>query len=324
MTTGITETAGAAKSAETTETAVAICVATYARPEGLARLLDGLAALRTNACVRVVVVDNDAAGPSRDACEARARDFSLGLKYVVEPRRGITYARNSAVEAAGADVDFIAMLDDDEVPEANWLTALLRVQAKYDADIVTGPVIPYFPAPPSEWVRDGRFFDRPRYETGHELPHAHTHNVLVRRAIFDSTGRFDDRFALTGGEDLQFFRRAKANGARIVWANDASVEEWIPASRANFGWLLRRAYRNGATHGQVERDRPDAFVALPMRIVRGLGRMAQGILLTPIALLSRDRHVRLVRALMLVWRGAGMITGALGGRYEEYRVTHPV
>jgi succinoglycan biosynthesis protein ExoM len=310
---------------ETGEAMVAICIATYARPEGLGRLLGGLAALRTNACVRVVVVDNDAAGPSREACEARARAFALGLRYVVEPRRGITYARNKAVEAAGTDVDFIAMLDDDEVPEANWLAALLRVQAKYDADIVTGPVIPYFPAPPSEWVRDGRFFDRPRYETGHELPHAHTHNVLVRRSVFEKTGRFDDRFALTGGEDLQFFRRAKANGARIVWANDASVEEWIPASRANFGWLLRRAYRAGATHGQVDRDRPDVLVAVPMRIVRGMGRMAQGILLTPVALLSpRDRQVRLVRALMLIWRGAGMITGVLGGRYEEYRVTHPV
>lgn len=309
----------------TIATRVAVCVATYARPDGLARLLDGLAALRTDACVRVVVVDNDAAGPSRDACEARSGDFALGLRYVVEPRRGITYARNGSVEAAGTNVDFIAMLDDDEVPEANWLAALLRAQAKYDADIVTGPVLPCFPVPPSEWVRDGRFFDRPRYETGHELPHAHTHNVLVRRAVFDKTGRFDDRFALTGGEDLQFFRRAKANGARIVWANDASVEEWIPASRANLGWLLRRTYRNGATLGQVDRDRPDVIIALPVRIVRGLGRMVQGVLLMPVALLSRrDRQVRLVQALQLIWRGAGMITGALGGRYEEYRVTHPV
>jgi hypothetical protein len=174
-------------------------------------------------------------------------------------------------------------------------------------------------------VRDGRFFDRPRYETGHTLPHAHTHNVLVRRAVFDTTGRFDDRFALTGGEDLQFFRRAKANGARIVWANDASVEEWIPASRANLGWLLRRAYRSGATLGQVDRDRPDAIVARPMRVLRGFGRMVQGALVTPLALLSlRGRQVRLVRALQLIWRGAGMIAGVLGGRYEEYRVTHTV
>ncbi len=303
---------------------VAVCVATYARPDGLARLLDGLAALSGDALVRVVVVDNDAAGPQRVACEARASQFALGLRYEVEPQRGITYARNRAVAAAGADVDFIAMLDDDEVPEPNWLTALLRVQAEYDADIVAGPVIPYFPAPPSDWVRDGKFFDRPRYQTGHTLPHAHTHNVLVRRAVFDTTGRFDDRFALTGGEDLQFFRRARSLGARIVWADDASVEEWVPASRANVAWLLRRAYRGGTTLGQVDRDRSDVLIARPSRVVRGLGRVVQGTLLTPVALIAPRRHVRLVRALQLICRGAGMIAGVLGRRYEEYRVTHPV
>jgi hypothetical protein len=149
--------------------------------------------------------------------------------------------------------------------------------------------------------------------------------VLVRRAVFDSTGRFDDRFALTGGEDLQFFRRARSLGARIVWADEASVEEWVPASRANLRWLLNRAYRGGTTLGQVDRDRPDVFIARPMRVLRGLGRVVQGALLTPVALVAlRDRHVRLVRALQLIWRGTGMITGVLGRRYEEYRVTHPV
>jgi hypothetical protein len=51
---------------------VAVCVATYRRPDGLARLLDGLAALTGDALVRVVVNDNDPEGPARDACEARA------------------------------------------------------------------------------------------------------------------------------------------------------------------------------------------------------------------------------------------------------------
>ncbi len=306
-------------------TRVAVCVATYGRPDGLARLLNGLRAQRlSSAALRAVVVDNDAEGPERASCAARAGEFGLGLRYVVEARRGITYARNSAVQAAGDDVDFIAMLDDDEVPDCGWIEGLLRVQAEYDADVVAGPVIPYFPASPPAWVRDGRFFDRPRYQTGHALPHAHTHNVLVRRRVFDTTGPFDDRFALTGGEDLQFFRRVRAGGASIIWADDAAVQEWIPASRANLPWLLRRAYRSGSTLGQVDRDRPDAVVARPMRILRGAGRAAQGVLLTPLALLSRQRQVRLVRALQLVWRGAGMIAGVLGGRYEEYRVTHPV
>jgi glycosyltransferase involved in cell wall biosynthesis len=299
-------------------------VATYDRPDGLARLLDGLRDQRTDAAMRVVVVDNNPAGPCRAMAEAQAPCFALGLRYVVEPERGITYARNSCVAAAGDDVAFVAMLDDDEVPDPGWLAALLGVQRETDADIVTGPVVPYFPTAAPAWVRDGGFFDRPRYETGHRLPHAHTHNVLARRAVFVETGPFDNRFALTGGEDLEFFRRAAARGFSIVWADDAPVQEWIPASRTTAEWLLRRSYRGGTTLGLVDRDRTDVLRARGGRIVRGAGRLVQGLLLTPIAALSPRRSVRLIRAMQLVCRGAGMIVGAFGGRYEEYRVTHRV
>jgi succinoglycan biosynthesis protein ExoM len=305
-------------------TRVAVCVATYARPDGLARLLEGLRRQRTDAAVRVVVVDNDATGPSRGIAEREAPCFPLGLRYEVEPTRGITHARNRCVTAAGDDVDFVAMLDDDEVPDPRWLAELLRVQATTGADIVTGPVVPYFPTRVPGWVEAGGFFNRPRYETGHRLPHAHTHNVLARRAVFAETGSFDNRFALTGGEDLEFFRRAAGRGFSVVWADEAPVQEWIPASRTTLGWLLRRSYRGGTTLGLVDRDRTDVWRARGGRVVRGVGRTVQGVLLAPVALVSSDRSVRLVRAAQLVARGAGMVVGAFGGRYEEYRVTHQV
>jgi len=307
---------------------IAVCVCTYRRPDGLARLLDALRQQRVAdpaIAIRAVIVDNDATGPARAACESHASDFVLGLRFEVEPTRGITHARNRGVAAAGDDVDFIAMLDDDEVVEPDWLATLLRVQMACGADVVTGPVVPHFPAPPPAWVRDGRFFDRPRHPTGHEVPQAYTGNVLARRAVFEATGRFDDRFALTGGEDLQFFRRARRLGHRIVWADDAVVREWVPASRVNVPWLLRRAYRAGSTLGLVDREQGDGPWARPARVVRGAGRLTQGVLLMPVAMLApATRRVRVVRALMLVWRGAGMIAGVFGGRYEEYRVTHSV
>jgi hypothetical protein len=74
----------------------------------------------------------------------------------------------------------------------------------------------------------------------------------------------------------------------------------------------------------VDRDRTDVWRARGGRVVRGVGRTVQGVLLAPVALVSSDRSVRLVRAAQLVARGAGMVVGAFGGRYEEYRVTHQV
>ena len=80
---------------------VAICVATYRRPERLHALLGALDAQRLDALpgerpqLLVVVADNDAAQSARPVCEDAKRWMSLSLRYGVEPRKGIPFARNA-------------------------------------------------------------------------------------------------------------------------------------------------------------------------------------------------------------------------------------
>src|SRR3546814_11946320 len=78
---------------------VALCAATYRRPEGLGRLLDGLAALEQSGALEpiVVIVDNSADSQARVPVAAAAERFPWPLHYVAEPRRGITFARNAAL-----------------------------------------------------------------------------------------------------------------------------------------------------------------------------------------------------------------------------------
>ena len=92
---------------------VAICVATYARHKGLRRLLSSLASLEpAEAGLRVVVVDNDAAGSARAVVDG-LEGFPWAIEYAVEPRRGISAARNAAVRRAGAvDIVNLSMWDD--------------------------------------------------------------------------------------------------------------------------------------------------------------------------------------------------------------------
>src|SRR4051812_32400584 len=112
-----------------------ICVGiiTYQRPEGLKRLLEGLNRLASDKCeapsLEVIVVDNDPAGPACTFVEEASSDLNWPLKCFVEPRRGIPYARNALVARAQEEnADFIAFIDDDEVPEPFWLDELLYVQ----------------------------------------------------------------------------------------------------------------------------------------------------------------------------------------------------
>ena len=300
---------------------VAVCVATYRRPEGLLRLLHALEAQEAVGGpveVTVVVVDNDAAGSARAICREAAAWLPLPLRYTVEKRRGIPQARNAALDAAG-DVDFVAFIDDDVTPEPSWLASLLAMQSRSDADVVTGPCLACFVEPPAPWLASGGFFDGLRHDDGARLATAYTHNVLVRGSLVAVGGaRFDERFALTGGEDSELFGRLARAGARIVFCEDAVVHEWVPASRARASWILRRAFRTGASGTWIEASRgAGTRAAIAGHGLRCLAKA--GITLLPGV--SRGR-AQALHALRLGCYGAGRIYGLLGVRFREYRHTH--
>lgn len=304
---------------------VAVSVITYRRPEGLRRLLDGINNLKFDKCVpvdlRVVVADNDSAGSACEYCEEIRRQFTWPIECHVESRRGIPYARNKTIECAGDDVDFIAFIDDDEVPEPTWLDELLHVQQKYEADVVGGPVLPYFDEAVAPWIVEGGFFERPRHPTGTQLDVAATNNVVVRARILKEMGGFETGLGMTGVDDTHLFMRIKRAGNKIVWADEALVHELIPASRANASWILQRAYGFGNRITLCELDLDSSLSTRAVRAAKGVRRIAMGAVLVPLSPLMGGRHA-FFQALRHVYRGAGIFVGLAGSTYEEYRKTH--
>ena len=286
------------------KTRVAVCIATYQRPEGLKRLMQGLSRLTFDKSetpdLVVVVVDNDSAGVARAVCEGISADFNWGLKCSVEPRRGIPYVRNKAVALAQEeDVNFIAFIDDDEVPEPSWLDELLHAQEVYGADVTAGPVLPHFIRPVASWMKKSKFFERRRLETGRLLTWAATNNVLVRSEVFEEMDTiFDERFALSGGSDREFFERVYDRGYKMVWADEALVHEWMPTSRLSLSWFLQRNFRFGNvdSHRELESDcsiatRTRLFAKAIKLMVRSSVRFFRG----PRIVINRRRVRRYLR-----------------------------
>ena len=58
------------------------------------------------------------------------REPFAALLYYHEPRRGISYARNTCLDHVPHATDFITIIDDDEIPAQDWLEQLLLAQAK--------------------------------------------------------------------------------------------------------------------------------------------------------------------------------------------------
>ncbi|MEQ9608087.1 MAG: glycosyltransferase [Kiloniellaceae bacterium] len=310
---------------------VALCAATFRRPEGLARLLQAVAALQAPANadldLAVVIVDNSTAGEARAQVAAAREGFPWPLHYVAEPRRGITFARNAALEKATAlAADFVAFIDDDEVPAPRWLDALLSAQRRSGATAVLGAVEPVFPPATPEWLIAGRFFETHAFADGAEIDDAHTANVLIDLKRLAALGlRFDHRYALTGGEDTMLFRDLLDAGGRIVYAADAVVYETVPASRARLTWLLRRWYRTGNVEAALYlRGRRRGAWRRPFNVLRGLLRVAVGggLFLANLLVLGFGRKHRIVRPLYTLCRGFGILSSSLGWNYSEYREVH--
>ena len=301
---------------------VVVAVLTYRRVEELLRLLPEL--VRQSGLVdppaRVLVVDNDPAAGARAAVAAAGLDR---VGYVDEAVPGIAAARNRALdEAAGADV--LVFVDDDEHPSERWLEHMLATsEAHPDAAAVVGPVRSEYAREPSAWVQAGRFFDRRRLPTGTPVEVAATNNLLLDLHAVRRLGvRFDAAFGLSGGSDTLFTRQLSARGGRMVWCAEAMVVDRVPPDRSTAAWVLRRALRGGnswsRTSLELARDgaaRRRLRVAL---VAEGAGRLLVGLGRAGYGGLTRS-PVHQARGLRLVARGGGMLTGAVGHTYSEYR-----
>jgi succinoglycan biosynthesis protein ExoM len=292
---------------------IAVCIPSYRRPDGLFALLGAIQQLRFEAGDRevvLVVVDNDADGSARPVCEAARAWLRFSLRYALEPRKGIPFARNAAL-AAAADADWIAFIDDDELPDPDWLAELLRVQRETGADVVTGPVHARFETPPPAWLEEGGFFAPSPRATGTRLDSAYTNNALVRvRTLAESGALFDVRLTRGVGEDSELFSRLAARGTQIVWADAAVVHEKIPAARACARWLIARSYSVGTATTHVARTR-EGVRALGRAAVHGGWCIAKGLCLAALHAASRARSVQ---GLELAAFGAGRLAGLLGVR----------
>lgn len=238
---------------------------------------------------------------------------------------GLTSVRNAALTAS-ADASALAFIDDDEIPEEGWLSTLLRPWIAGEADFVSGSVMSVFDGPLDAWIEGGGFFRRQQFRSGERMQFAATNNLLIDLEFVRANRlRFDDAFALSGGEDIAFTQQAHSLGARIVACPEARVLDPVPRDRMSHAWILRRVFRQGATTALCDIAAASGTMGRLRRktlwFVKGVGGVVVGAfrwILGAVTISIRRR----ARGARLMSRGSGMATGSLGMRYRQYRGRH--
>jgi succinoglycan biosynthesis protein ExoM len=304
---------------------IVVAIPSFRRPQSLERLLLAVERLHTSAQVSILVADNDVEQLEAVAlCDAlRHKGYRWPLTCIVAAERGIAQARNALAShiLMHSGADFVAMLDDDEWPSTGWLEAFLRVRKVTGADALQGAVLRTFEMAPLKQVEDCHGIAPMRHRTGCISMIDSTSNVLISRSCFEGLAPpcFDPAFALSGGEDRDFFERLRRQGKRFAWVDDAVAYAWVPSSRSTFGWVLQRAYRTGNSDMRV-------FLKHLQRgadLVPELAKIVGVALFYPLLLIAAAPFPRWrSRALCKLFRAAGKAAALSGHRYDEYAVVH--
>ena len=240
---------------------IALCIATYKRPDSLERLLRSLSrqSIPNLTDVELRIVDNDTVRSS----ESVFTDFAEGPHpfasaiYIHESTQNIALARNAAIDRGPAD--FYVFIDDDEIAGKKWLESLVQSAVEYQADAVFGPVYGVFENNVPKWIAKGGFFNKAVPERGTRIDwkHTRTSNTLVRGSYFYGTNpiRFEAAFGRSGGSDSAIFANLQNAGAKFISCPEALVWETVPARRSNLKWLLKRWYRNGLIYERITSEK---------------------------------------------------------------------
>jgi succinoglycan biosynthesis protein ExoM len=301
---------------------VSICICAYKRPKLLNILLEEMQAQRdVNLEIEIVVADNDPEQSSTPVLEYWSKHSRFPLTALHVPTPNIALARNACVQVArGA---WVAFIDDDERPEPDWLINLFEACRKFDADAAFGPVLPILPDEAPAWIVEGGFSSRRRHTTGTSVGtiDTRTGNALVLRDLLTQSRQpFDPEFGRTGGSDHVLFSRLLAEGAHMIWVDEAIVHEYVPPERTTLQWLVRRSFRTGQVatrtrllHNEIHPE----FGRRAIIATRAGGNFAAccavAILRAPVS------KTRAIRAALDAASYLGRFLAVFGHRYEEYR-----
>lgn len=302
---------------------ITICIPTCKRPESLDSLLNSISNISFNKQtpdkLAICIADNDSQKSAEHVVEKWKGLLKWDIQYDVEKTPGIPFVRNKLVQMADKS-DFIVFIDDDELATPMWLDELLNIQAKYDADVVMGPVVPQYKMKPPEWILKGGFHASSRFKDGITESNLITWNLLVRQNIFKTYNlAFEERMALNGGTDVLLGRLLKHEKIQFYWSDKAIVEEVIPPERCEIAWLLQRRFRAGCSevlirkYSKEKQYRVHSLVAAVRFFSIGFLKALSSIW---------DGKYAAVKGVGYGFQACGLIWGLLGFAYEEYKSIH--
>jgi len=226
---------------------ISVVVCTFNGSRTIRDCLNGLSRLRYSN-YEVIVVDDG----SRDGTAVIAQEY--GFRVISTENRGLSAARNTGLEAATGEI--VAYIDDDTLPDPDWLSYLAVVFLNADYAGVGGPNIPF----PNDGPIAGCVSNSPGGPThvllsDREAEHIPGCNMAFRKSWLQAVGGFDPQFRVAG-DDVDLCWRLQARGGRLGFSPSAVVWHHYRNSVRAY-WKQQKGY--GKAEALLERKWPEKY-----------------------------------------------------------------
>ena len=231
---------------ESPKAVLAIC--TLNRREDLLKTLQGLQKQECTSPWELLVIDNG----SDDGAFEVAREFSqespFPMRVIREQRRGVSFARNRALEEARSEL--LIFVDDDVDCDPRLMDSHLQAFEDGSVNATGGRIRPILPKNTPSWLHEslneeiggptGRydFGDEVREITiGCRIAMPFSGNLGLRRKTVLKAGGFRTDLGWTpegrriGSEDTELLHRISKMGGKILYVPQATVIHRVQAER---------------------------------------------------------------------------------------------
>jgi glycosyltransferase involved in cell wall biosynthesis len=215
--------------------------------------------------LEILVVDNGSTDRTEQVAQSFMPHSRCPLRYLYEPKVGLSHARNCATKEAQGTV--ILFIDDDARPfHRRWAAHLVQAYDDPQVGAAGGDLEPVWPngkrpdwlhhflVPPLGLTR----FDNDRITELHYPRYPWGANISFRKACLEEFNGFSPELGwsaggtMVAGEESELCLRLEKAGKKIVYVPDATVQHVILPDKLAKASLMERASGHGLSDATID------------------------------------------------------------------------